>query len=150
MTRTQKAKRDYFTIKSLGNIPLYRDCQVLLDFTLRVTSRLPRAGGGYQMVGQKLVDANIQLMYTILNALREDGGYYRLMQIQEGIKQICIIKSMYNILQDHSNRRMINALSLPQQAEYLKMVNGIVEQIERWRAKQKEIIKEGQKILDEE
>lgn len=150
MTRTQKAKRDYFTIKSLGNIPLYRDCQVLLDFTLRVTSRLPRAGGGYQMVGQKLVDANIQLMYTILNALREDGGYYRLMQIQEGIKQICIIKSMYNILQDHSNRRMINALSLPQQAEYLKMVNGIVEQMERWRAKQKEIIKEGQKILDEE
>ena len=89
------------------------------------------------MVGQKLVDANIQLMYTILNALREDGGYYRLMQIQEGIKQICIIKSMYNILQDHSNRRMINALSLPQQAEYLKMVNGIVEQMERWRAKQK-------------
>lgn len=150
MTRTQKAKRDYFTIKSLGNIPLYRDCQVLLDFTLRVTSLLPRAGGGYQMVGQKLVDANIQLMYTILNALREDGGYYRLMQIQEGIKQICIIKSMYNILQDHSNRRMINALSLPQQAEYLKMVNGIVEQMERWRAKQKEIIKEGQKILDEE
>lgn len=150
MTRTQKAKRDYFTIKSLGNIPLYRDCQVLLDFTLRVTSRLPRAGGGYQMVGQKLVDVNIQLMYTILNALREDGGYYRLMQIQEGIKQICIIKSMYNILQDHSNRRMINALSLPQQAEYLKMVNGIVEQMERWRAKQKEIIKEGQKILDEE
>ena len=136
-------KRDYFTIKSLGNIPLYRDCQVLLDFTLRVTSRLPRAGGGYQMVGQKLVDANIQLMYTILNALREDGGYYRLMQIQEGIKQICIIKSMYNILQDHSNRRMINALSLPQQAEYLKMVNGIVEQMDRWRAKQKEIIKEG-------
>lgn len=50
---------------------------------------------------------------------------------------------MYNILQDHSNRRMINALSLPQQAEYLKMVNGIVEQMERWRAKQKEIIKEG-------
>lgn len=150
MTKTKQVKRDYFTIKSLGNIPLYRDCQVLLDFTLRVTSRLPRAGGDYQMVGQKLVDVNIQLMYTILNALREDGGYYRLMQIQEGIKQICIIKSMYNILQDHSNRRMINALSLPQQAEYLKMVNGIVEQMERWRAKQKEIIKEGQKILDEE
>jgi len=39
--------RSYFTNKSVGNVSIYRKCEKLLDFTLVITSRLPKAGGGY-------------------------------------------------------------------------------------------------------
>lgn len=131
--------RSYFTNKSVGNVSIYRKCEKLLDFTLVITSRLPKAGGGYSQVGQELVESIVKLMTSVLDGLKDEPGYYRLGHIHEAIKQMCIIKSLYNIIMDHSNRRLINTVSLGQQAEYLEQMNGLVTEMEKWRAKNAKI-----------
>ena len=112
-----------------GQSSIYRETELLLEFSVRVTERLPKSLP-WQVMGKRLVGNLMDCLDFICLAFQAEEGRKRLDVIDCIIVRMTAVKMVY--------RQMVNLkhISTRQYADFLGMLHSISTQVGAWRNKQ--------------
>ena len=112
-----------------GQSSIYRETELLLEFSVRVTERLPKSLP-WQVIGKRLVSNLMDCLDFICLAFQSEEGKQRLGIIDCIIVRMTAVKMVY--------RQMVNLkrVSPKQYADFLGMLHSISTQVGAWRNKQ--------------
>lgn len=119
-----------------GQSSIYRETELLLEFSVRVTERLPKSLP-WQVMGKRLVGNLMDCLDFICLAFQAEEGRKRLDVIDCIIVRMTAVKMIY--------RQMLNLkqISSGQYADFLVKINSIGTQVGAWRNKQRKVAADG-------
>lgn len=112
-----------------GQSSIYRETELLLEYSVRITERLPKSLP-WKVIGERLIDNLMDCLDLICLAFQAEEGKKRLDVIDCIIVRMTAVKMVY--------RQMVNLkhVSPKQYAVFLGMLHSISTQTGAWRNKQ--------------
>lgn len=119
-----------------GQSSIYRETELLLEYSVRITERLPKSLP-WKVIGERLIDNLMDCLDLICLAFQAEEGKKRLDVIDCIIVRMTAVKMAY--------RQMVNLkhVSPKQYADFLGMLHSISTQVGAWRNKQYHVAHDG-------
>lgn len=112
-----------------GQSSIYRELELLLEFTIRITERLPKSLP-WKTIGERTVNNIMDSLDFVCLAFQAEEGKKRLDVID------CLIVRMTSVKMSYRQMLNLRQISPKQYADFLGKLNSIGTQIGAWRNKQ--------------
>ena len=119
-----------------GQSSIYREVELLLEFSIRITERLPKSLP-WRTIGERLISNIMDVLDFVCLAFQAEEGRKRLEVID------CIIVRMTSVKMVYRQMLNLKQISSGQYADFLVKINSIGTQVGAWRNKQRKIATDG-------